>query len=186
MLATCCDIAAGLSRDLQHSNLRSVGESCGVIDASALKLRRRVSTINLQLRPVSRFVGADSAEGARTRRAGKKQRARKKKVAAPNDASETASAAPAAAPEPTPSAPFLDTSDAGMPALRSSAPLGTAEGPPGPPSDEELIVEIELAPGAVSLRPASIRQYRGVHGRGSSGSGSPGNRTRRRSCAATG
>ena len=43
-----------------------------------------------------------------------------------------------------------------MPALRSSAPLGTAEGPPGPPSDEELIVEIELAPGAVSLRPALI------------------------------
>ena len=64
-----------------------------------------------------------------------------------------------------------------MPALRSSAPLGTAEGPPGPPSDEELIVEIELAPGAVSLRPALIDNTAAFTGAAQNGSGSPGHRT---------
>ena len=60
-----------------------------------------------------------------------------------------------------------------MPALRSSAPLGTAEGPPGPPSDEELIVEIELAPGAVSLRPALIDNTAAFTGAAQAGAAPP-------------
>src|SRR5262249_38494517 len=61
------------------------------------------------------------------------------------------------------SAPTLDESQAGSPVLVGGGPLGAAGGSPlggpgGPtvPPNEDLIVEIQLAPGATALRSALV------------------------------
>lgn len=47
--------------------------------------------------------------------------------------------------------PVLDTSDTGKPVLASGGPVGAASGPPSAPN-EDVFVDIQLAPGAVPLR----------------------------------
>src|SRR6516162_4577213 len=89
---------------------------------------------------------------------GKEPRGRKRQGAIANE--EPAAAVLSDPVAPAGSVPTLDESQAGSPVLVGGGPLGAAGGPPlgGPtvPPNEDLIVEIQLAPGATALRSALV------------------------------
>jgi len=106
----------------------------------------------------------------------KEQRRKKKAVARRESPAETAASAIEAMPT---GSPHLDASDAGSPVLIRGAPPGVTAGTslgsaetPADPSNEELVVEIQLAPSATSLRSLLVNNTAAFLG-GSGGSSSP-------------